>query len=59
MNPLLILVLSLTIQGIVDMEINEIQFRTMESCTIAAAQLERDLTEFNARAICVDRSAQP
>lgn len=41
------------------MEIIEIKFRTIESCQAAAAQLERDLAEFNARAICVDRSTQP
>lgn len=54
MTPILILIIFMS--G-VEMNVEQIPFRTMESCQSAAAQLERDLAEFNVRAICIDRRA--
>lgn len=56
MTPVLILVMMLV--GGFDapvIETQQIQFRTMEACHAAAAQLERDLSHLNAVAICIER----
>lgn len=59
MTPMMLLVLVLVSGESTSLVSEQIQFRTLESCQIAAAQLERDLSEFNARAICIDRNARP
>lgn len=59
MTPIMLLLLTIVSDGPLIIASEQIQFRTMESCQIAAAQLERDLSGFNARAICIDRNARP
>lgn len=51
--PILLLVL-LSQTG--DLRVEQIQFRTMETCRAAAAQLEHELAPFNARAVCLERA---
>lgn len=57
MIPILLLILSVQSQS-TEIQIEQIPFRTMESCQAAASKLERDLSQYNARAICIDRSAE-
>lgn len=57
MIPVLILVLWLPGEhGGPTIETREIQFRSMESCSYAAAQLETSLKRINASAVCIDRN---
>ena len=56
MMPILILVLSLTTPHGTQLTVEQIPFRTMESCDAAALRLERDLGTYNAVALCIDRS---
>lgn len=58
MTFVLILILSLSTSQCAELKIEQIQFRTIESCYSAALRIERDLSQYNARAICIDRSAE-
>lgn len=59
MTPILILVIALIQEGDLPVITTEqIQFRTIGSCEFAAQQLERELSIYNAKAICIDRSIE-
>lgn len=55
MIPILLLLISLNGKDVV---VQQIQFRTLDSCQAAAAILERDLVRYNAMAVCIDRSTE-
>lgn len=56
MTPILLLILTIiSSDESVRIETEQIQFRTIESCESEAHRLERELAEYNARAICVNR----
>jgi hypothetical protein len=52
-----ILLISFSIAGLQPV-IEQIQFRTMESCESAAKLIEREYASLNAKAICIDRSVE-
>lgn len=56
MIPVLILILSLSTSSCIELKIEQIQFRSMESCYAAALRLERELSQLNAVALCIDRA---
>lgn len=56
MTPILLLVLMLVTDSGVQVSTEQIQFRTMESCRAAAADLEREMALYQARAVCIDRN---
>ena len=41
-----------------ELNVQQIQFRTMESCIQSAQLLKQELTGLNVQAICLDRSAE-
>ena len=56
MTPILLLILTIiSADESVIIETEQIQFRTIESCESEAIRLERELSEYNTRAICVNR----
>jgi len=55
MIPILLLILSVQSKS-PEIQIEQIPFRTMESCYAAALRLERELSQFNAVALCIDRA---
>ncbi len=56
MIPIMILVLMISNPEKPEIKTEQIQFRTMESCYAAALRLERELSQFNAVALCIDRA---